>query len=564
MIEARVTFFECAGWLHLPDDQRRRVALVLCPPFGAEWLWVYRTYRRLAQALCAQGFVVLRFDYLGTGDSLGDESQTGGSRAWIDSIHAATDMLKTTVGVESFAYFGLRLGGTLAAAAAAERSDVESLVLWAPYASGKQFLREAKAFSALRDAPVDEVLSVGGFVVSPELDASLRTLALPKVIPGCRQMFLLKRDDLATDATLEEHYGSQMDDVTSSDVGGYERMMRDAYDSVPPLDAIAEITTWMLLRHTAFAGGVPNAPVEESLVGDGFVEESRRFGDDNRIFGVLTTPIAPSRPRGFVILPNVGSNHHIGPARLMVTLARTLARSGHTVLRFDVGGIGDSLPAAGMSENTLYAEEAQQDARAAMDYLDAQFAPGAYAFAGVCSGAYLSYHTAVADARVSTLILINILTFHWHPGDTVEAYIQRQYKGSSYYFRAWRDPDVWRRAFHGDVNARGIMWSLLRRMLARGLAFLLRRITGTNSEVHGAFKRLALRGTRAFFVFGADDAGLDEVEREMRMPARQIGRMPGVNLAIVHGADHAFTVPPARADLIQQVQQFLHDHGAVR
>ena len=83
-------------------------------------------------------------------------------------------------------------------------------------------------------------------------------------------------------------------------------------------------------------------------------------------------------------------------------------------------------------------------------------------------------------------------------------------------------------------------------------------------KVHGAFKRLALRGTRAFFVFGADDAGLDEVEREMRMPARQIGRMPGVNLAIVHGADHAFTVPPARADLIQQVQQFLHDHGAVR
>ena len=564
MSEARVTFFECAGWLHLPERARRRTAVVLCPPFGAEWLWVYRTYRRLAQSLCAHGFSVLRFDYQGTGDSLGDESLAGGSRTWIDSIHAATAMLTSSLGVESFAYFGLRLGGTLAAAAAADRKDVESLILWAPYASGRQFLREAKVFGALRNASVDGVLSVGGFIISPELDASLRTLTLPKVIPSCRSMFLLKRDDLATDATLEQQYGAQMQDVTSSAVAGYASMMRDAYDAVPPLDAIAEITTWMVLRHPAFGTSTQAAPAEQTLVGDGFVEESRRFGDHARIFGVLTTPIGPSHPRAFVILPNVGSNHHIGPARLMVTLARTLARGGYTVMRFDVGGIGDSLPAAGLMENTLYAVEAQQDALAAMDYLDAQFAPGSYAFAGVCSGAYLSYHTAIADPRVSTLIMINILTFHWHPGDTVAAYIQRQYKSSSYYFRAWRDPNVWRRALHGDVNTFGIVWSLLQRTMARIIAFLMRIITGTNSEVHGALKRLASRGAKAFFIFGADDAGLDEVERELRLPARQIGRMPGVNLAIVDGADHAFTVPPARAELIQQVQHFLDDHSPVR
>ena len=33
----------------------------------------------------------------------------------------------------------------------ATRSDVHSLVLWAPYASGKQFMRESRAFSALRE-----------------------------------------------------------------------------------------------------------------------------------------------------------------------------------------------------------------------------------------------------------------------------------------------------------------------------------------------------------------------------------------------------------------------------
>ncbi len=564
MSETHLTFSGCAGWLHLPDSECRSTAVVLCPPFGAEWLWVYRSYRRLAQALCAQGFVVLRFDYRGTGDSIGDESTAGGAQAWIESTHAAADMLKARLDVQSFAFFGLRLGATIAAVAAAGRSDVQSLVLWAPYASGRQFLREARAFAALRDTPVDSLISAGGFIIPPELEATLPDLKLPKLVPGCRAMLLLQRDDLATDPTLHQQFSEHIADVVLSDVGGYERMMRDAYDSTPPLDAIAAVTEWMVSRHPECGTVIPRPPEEEPLVGDDFVEESRRIGDDGRIFGILTSPRATLRRKSrIVILPNVGSNHHIGPARLMVTLARTLARDGYTVLRFDVGGLGDSTPPIGIAENTLYAMESQQDAVAVMNYLDADFAPDGFVFAGLCSGAYLSYHTAVSDPRVSALILINIVTFRWEPGDTVEAYIQRQFKGTAFYLRAWRDPAVWRRALQGDLNARGIIASVTRRTVARSVTFLTRIVTGNNSDVHGAFRRLAARGASAFLVFGADDAGLDEVERVMRLPARQIAEMPGIELSVVQGADHTFTVPPARAKLIQQVQHFLDDRRQV-
>ena len=558
MSETHVTFSSCAGWLHIPDGQCRTAAVVLCPPFGAEWLWVYRSYRRLAQSLCAQGFVVLRFDYRGTGDSIGDESMAGGAQEWIESTHAAAEMLKQCAGVQSLAFFGLRLGATIAAAAAATRRDVQSLVLWAPYASGKQFMREARAFSVLRDAPVHSLLSVGGFIIPPALEATLRALTLPEVVPGCRSMLLLQRDDLPSDPALSSQFSEQIADVMLSDVGGYEHMMRDAYDSHTPLDAIAAVTEWMVSRHPELSRPRVTPPSEQPLVDDDFVEESRRFGEQARLFGIVTSPrSAQHRKNRIVILPNVGSNHHIGPARLMVTLARALARDGYTVLRFDVGGLGDSIPANGSVENTLYAAESQQDARAAMNYLDAEFAPDGYVFAGLCSGAYLSFHTAVSDPRVSALILINIVTFRWEPGDTVEAYIQRQFKGTAFYMRAWRDPAVWRRAWQGDVNARGIVASITRRTVARSVTFLTRIVTGNNSDVHRAFKRLAARGATAFLVFGADDAGLDEVERVMRLPARRIAKLPGIELSVVHGADHTFTVPPAREQLIQQVQNFL-------
>ena len=99
------------------------------------------------------------------------------------------------------------------------------------------------------------------------------------------------------------------------------------------------------------------------------------------------------------------------------------------------------VPATGAGrEHALRRDESQRDAVAAMNHLDAEFAPAGYVFAGLCSGAYLSFHTAVSDPRVSALILINIVTFRWEPGDTVEAYIQRQFKGTAFYLRAWRDP----------------------------------------------------------------------------------------------------------------------------
>jgi pimeloyl-ACP methyl ester carboxylesterase len=112
--------------------ERRTRAAVLCYPWGAEYTFAHRTMRQLAVKLSTCGFHTLRFDYFGTGDSGGEDSEASPAAAEVD-IESAIEGLQDIVGVAQVALIGLRLGATLAARAAMRRKEnVEALVLWDP------------------------------------------------------------------------------------------------------------------------------------------------------------------------------------------------------------------------------------------------------------------------------------------------------------------------------------------------------------------------------------------------------------------------------------------------
>jgi len=115
-------------------DRRTRAA-VLCHPWGAEYVYAHRTMRQLAVKLSAIGFHTLRFDYFGTGDSGGEDSEANPAAAEVD-VESAIEGLQDIVGVARVALIGLRLGATLAARTAMRREEnVEALVLWDPIVS---------------------------------------------------------------------------------------------------------------------------------------------------------------------------------------------------------------------------------------------------------------------------------------------------------------------------------------------------------------------------------------------------------------------------------------------
>jgi pimeloyl-ACP methyl ester carboxylesterase len=127
------------GFYHAPlSALSRDVGVVLCNPLGHEAMCAHRTYRHLAERFAASGVAALRFDYHGTGDSSGEPEEPERVAAWIKGINAAVAELRARAGVGRTVLFGVRFGATLASWVAAERGDIDDLVLWAPFSSGRE------------------------------------------------------------------------------------------------------------------------------------------------------------------------------------------------------------------------------------------------------------------------------------------------------------------------------------------------------------------------------------------------------------------------------------------
>jgi uncharacterized protein len=118
-----------------------RLPMVFCHPFGEEKLWTHRVFVTFARALARRGHPVLRFDYRGNGDSSGAFADSSISTA-LEDVAVAVDTLKSRTGERAVGLLGLRLGATLAAAAAEVRRDVSRLVLWSPIVEGARYAQD--------------------------------------------------------------------------------------------------------------------------------------------------------------------------------------------------------------------------------------------------------------------------------------------------------------------------------------------------------------------------------------------------------------------------------------
>ena len=129
------------GILHRPAAPNGR-AFVFCHPFAEEKLWTHRVYVNYARSLCAAGYAVLRFDYMGHGDSSGRfEDSTIDSRL-VDIACAVRTLKAQTDGLDAIGLLGLRFGATLAALAAEKEPDIRPLILWDPIDNGAHYMKE--------------------------------------------------------------------------------------------------------------------------------------------------------------------------------------------------------------------------------------------------------------------------------------------------------------------------------------------------------------------------------------------------------------------------------------
>lgn len=183
--------------IHHPalPGRAQRAGVLLCNPFGQEAVRTHRMFRVLADRLARAGVHVLRFDYHGTGDSSGDDTD-GHLEAWRDDVLLAHQELHRRAMGATITWMGARLGATIAALAARQSPDLaEHLVLWEPIADGPAYLaamvehhRHALAMSFGVVPPVHQHVpshEAMGFGMSDTLITQFRQLS-PASLAGLR------------------------------------------------------------------------------------------------------------------------------------------------------------------------------------------------------------------------------------------------------------------------------------------------------------------------------------------------------------------------------------------
>ncbi|QSP93687.1 alpha/beta fold hydrolase [Marinobacter salinisoli] len=205
------------GAFHPRHTNFQDEGVVLCNPFGQEYLRAHKSIRRLAINLAELGYPVLRFDYRGTGDSAGDLTGVT-SQDWIDDIGHAIQELRDIASVSRVAVVGLRLGGLLAAKAAAENEDISRLILWDPIIDGDGYIEEIKSVieraqhfgSRSKILEQDGTIHFNGFCMPKLFQESLARLRLNEttsdVTSPIAQFVSHESDDFAS---IQQHLGQR-------------------------------------------------------------------------------------------------------------------------------------------------------------------------------------------------------------------------------------------------------------------------------------------------------------------------------------------------------------------
>jgi len=571
-----ISFSDCFGWLHPAEGD---CAVLLCGALGYEGRSVHRPWRLLADRLAAAGFPTMRFDYPGSADACGgdDAAQV---ETWLQSVRDAAGWLRSTTGVQRLALCGLRFGAALAALAAAEIPDVAALALLAPVISGRVHRRELTAV-----ARMDEASQEPGWHEAAGLRLPLATLdRIARIdlreVRTAPAPHVLILDPVGTTAVADyaTRLGSLGVAVRREDFPGYDRFLCDANANEVPELAYRRVTEWLV--GVVPLGRVARAPSAALLASlavlhpPGAIERPFRFGEDRRLFGMLCEPPADREKHGTtdlaVVICNTGGDPHYGIGRLGVTLARRIAQRGVASLRMDFSGAGDSEAEAGARIH-LYETDRGPEIAAALDLLQG-LGYRRFIVTGICSGGYHALHAAVAESRIGGLVVVNLARLHWRVGDSLELAQRRAMRSTRFYRDRLKQRDVWRRLLRAEVNFRGILLTLARRLTRRFAGAALAPVLPIAERLglalrHArpgrAFAALARRGVQVAVVLGQEDPGIDELEQYFGASGRDLRAFPTVRVTIVPGLDHMLARHAARQRFIALFLEFLRDRYGV-
>ncbi len=512
-----------------------RGSVVVCPPIGYESVCAYRALRTLADDLCQHGFVVMRFDYDGTGNAVGVPNDEHRVQAWRDSLSDAVaeiGSLHASVPV----LVGLRFGATLAARCVADGLACKSIVLWDPVLDGRRYSRSLKLLAASggeQSSTTD--ISVGGIPFSSETLAEIALVRLELQGVSCPGLVIDRGEQEIPDITLPDGWDRVALPGTSA------LLDIDAELSVVPVDILRTIEEWILSHADestdAIAAPVLTSSCTEPLATRDLIHTALRIGPGS-LFCIETVE-AGRTPGVAVLMLNNGVAQAIGPGRSWVELAQVLALDGYHVLRLDLSGLGESPARPGRLENDPYPVMAGEDIADTVDHVVAKQVQRV-ACLGLCSGGQLSFDGATRTPAIEVIMSINgrfDIPFHDKRRDRPRRAAGQTIRVAAFPLRKTRLLPTIERLPHW-------LWNLLDRLHLVAL------------PTH-PLRRYRRGPGSALLVFGPAEAGLRALRRRAGREFDGIVSDDRMKLCVIPHLDHSMFNLDARTTVFETIRSYL-------
>jgi pimeloyl-ACP methyl ester carboxylesterase len=262
-------------------------------------------------------------------------------------------------------------------------------------------------------------------------------------------------------------------------------------------------------------------------------EIAYQFGETGTLVGILTAnanPAAGDYLPAFVIL-NSGLVHRVGPNRLSVKIARKLSEIGYTTFRIDISGVGDS-PVQHNFEGSIL-ERWKAETRSAMNFLAAETGIDRFIFLGNCSGAALSFFSALVDDRVIGAVLINI---------------QGEKKLINYFIKlAISNSKIWRRLISGTVQYHDFLDNF--KLIFKKRAGRSTVPAYAKKDFFKDLRTLVNRGLRIIFIHSEWDPGLPYFNKILKGDISKLSHNT-IEMKLIRGINHDFNLLKGQNDLV--------------
>ncbi len=163
------------GVMHEPEGTLiRDFALLVCYPYGQEYMITHRALRTLCMNMARAGVPSMRFDYAGTGDSAGESFSLATAVA---NTVAAAQQLAEFSGMDHIKLVGLRLGASIGVLASQLMNGIEHITLWDPVLNGSDYLGVLTQHSK-PDPTNNGTMWVNGYPITTATQQELQSMSI--------------------------------------------------------------------------------------------------------------------------------------------------------------------------------------------------------------------------------------------------------------------------------------------------------------------------------------------------------------------------------------------------